>query len=441
MSVSGKEYIFNNARIASITFADLLSVSSNMDDLNKSNIADILPRFLEINSGVFFKENSTFAFPDVAINQVGNSVILLCSCTTIGTKICQHQAQVLFAILERPEYRIFYDDVFRHNKLITVAKEYGLENEVLLDDYFHIIYENKSIHIQPKIKELFKVDVEAIKQKLLSKNDTKNINFPDIETVKKSFLVLRNHKYYEQLIVEIYECELNKSGKLKNPLIPIDPIEQVWKCNSIEEAKFFTAVSKFKHNYAVEEEKSNIEVLKILVENVMQYDTYFHDKSISDNVNAHSLIPIYLTNTNAKIELAVFKKEPFYEITGGLNDEGTFYPFKELQISFNYFIQQGQFLSLVANADMLRVINFFKSNHEILLIHASKFDDFKNVVLSNLERQVSINYAYIQPATKEQLLEKNFDNTVERIIYLSDQEQYIGITPVMKYGNIEIPVF
>jgi hypothetical protein len=88
---------------------------------------------------------------------------------------------------------------------------------------------------------------------------------------------------------------------------------------------------------------------------------------------------------------------------------------------------------------MLRVIRFFKANNEILLIHSSKYEVSCRNILSKLEERIHINYSYIQSATKVQLEEKNFH--IERVIYLRQQENYIGITPVMKYGEVEVPVY
>jgi SNF2 family DNA or RNA helicase len=60
-------------------------------------------------------------------------------------------------------------------------------------------------------------------------------------------------------------------------------------------------------------------------------------------------------------------------------------------------------------------------------------------VLSPLERDIHINYSYIHSATPVQLEEKNFE--IEKIIYLHQEGNYVSITPVMKYGSVEVAVY
>ncbi|MBO6200255.1 MAG: DEAD/DEAH box helicase, partial [Chryseobacterium sp.] len=200
-------------------------------------------------------------------------------------------------------------------------------------------------------------------------------------------------------------------------------------------------VLKFENHQTEEKNEADLEALKMVVKNPLHLPTFYHDKNISESVSAKSIVAVDLKSLNAEIELSVFKKEPFFEITGGIWLNDVLQPFKNIKIQFNYFLFHDKTLHLVTNLDMLRVLEFFKSNREILLVHSSKFEEFKQNILANLEKQIKISYAYIQPATKKQLAEKSFDEKVEKIIYLADQKEYISITPVMKYGNVEIPVF
>jgi hypothetical protein len=85
------------------------------------------------------------------------------------------------------------------------------------------------------------------------------------------------------------------------------------------------------------------------------------------------------------------------------------------------------------------VLKFFKTNNEILLIHSSKYEEFFQNVLAPLENLVHINYSYIRKATSVELIEKNFE--VERIVYLNQEGNFIAIIPVMKYGEVEVPVY
>lgn len=435
------QYIFENINFSGFSIFDIQKYCSERIDIERENLKDIQPYFIEINSGVFYKPLSNIDFPSVAVNFIGSSLILECPCDALKTKMCSHQAQVLYTIIERPDLRIFFDEKLRRKKLEDFAKDYGLENEPNLDEYFQLEHVHNSLRIEPKIKELIKLNSDELQQKLLPKITNPFHEIKVQNPSKKMFLVIKKHKYYDRFGIELFEAETTQSGKIKNPIMAIDPSNLIWKAETIDEAKFYTAVLKFENNQSEEKNQADLEALKMVVKNPLHLPTFYHDKDISENISAKSIVSVDLKSLNADTELSVFKKEPFFEITGGLWLNDVLQPFKNIKIQFNYFLFHEKTLHLVTNLDMLRVLEFFKSNREILLVHSSKFEEFQQNILANLEKQIKISYAYIQPATKKQLAEKSFDEKVEKIIYLADQNEYISITPVMKYGNVEIPVF
>lgn len=435
------QYIFENISLSNFSVFDLQKFCSEKIDIEKKNLKDIQPYFIEINSGIFFKPSSNIDFQSVAVNFIGNSLILDCPCENFKTKLCTHQAEVFFTILERQDLLIFFDEKWRRNKLRDVAKEYGLENEANLDDYFQIEHIHQSLKIEPKIKELVKLNSEELQLKLLPKNEKKFSEITAKNYSEKLFLVIKKHKYYNQLALELFKADTTQSGRIKNPLTAVEASNFIWKAETIEETKFFTAVSKFENLLGEDKNDTDVEALKMVVKNPLNLSVFFHNKDISENISAKSIVPVDLKLLNPDIELSVFQKEPFFEITGGIWLNDVLESFKTIKIQFNYFILKDKTLHLITSLDMLRVLEFFKSNREILLIHSSKFEEFKQNILANLEKHIKINYSYIKPATKKQLRENLFDEKIEKIIYLSDESDYISITPVMKYGNVEIPVF
>lgn len=435
------QYIFDQIDLSGFSVFDLQKHCSERVGIEKENLKDIQPYFIEINSGVFFKPSANLDFPSVAVNLIGSSLIVDCPCDAPKTRMCTHQAHVLYTIIERQDLRVFFDEKLRRKKLADFAKDYGLENEPSLDDFFQLEHVNQSLRMEPKIRELIKLNVDELKQKLLPK---KTQDFHEIRTdhqSKKIFLLIKKHKYDGRFSIELFESETTQSGKIKNPVTAIDSSGLIWKAETVDDAKFFTAVSKFANNLNGEKNEADLEALKIVVKNPLNLPTFYHDKNISENVSAKSIVPVNIKPLNADIELSVFKKEPFFEITGGMWLNDVLQPFRNLKIQFQYFLFHENTLHLITNLDMLRVLEFFKSNREILLVHSSKFDEFKENILSSLEKQIKINYSYIKPATKKQLEEKSFDKKVEKIIYLADQNDYISITPVIKYGQVEVPVF
>jgi SNF2 family DNA or RNA helicase len=435
------EYILENVSLSDITYSELLQHSSEMIDTSKRNFFDIQPQVLNINFGLFSNPSATLDFPLVSVTQINNSLVLSCSCKTPKTKLCEHQVQVLYNIIDRSYFCIFFDEKLRHQKIKEVAKEYGLEREMDLEKYFDLQYIHKSVSIKPKVKGLLplsQANTSTVMKELLPRS-TKRME--QAGTENKRIIVFGRHKNYDQLNIKIFEGIASKEGKIKNPLTETDPLKHVWAAEQVEHAKFYTAITNFQNNFDAADPEKDLQALKIILRNPLNLDAFIHDKKISDNIHTSSIVPIQLKLLNPNIKLSVFKKSPFFEVTGELfiNEKG--HSFKSVNSKYHYFIQMGDILYLIANENLLRIIDYFKTNNERVLIHESKFDDFRKAILDKLEHQVTIDYSFVQSATKKQIAEQGFNQAREKIIYLSQQENYVSIVPVVKYGNVEVPVF
>jgi SNF2 family DNA or RNA helicase len=437
------DYILENTTIDKLTLSDLLAHTTDSINTAKRAFFDIQAETIELNTGFFTNTSPVIDFPLVSVTQLHNTIILSCPCKAIKKKLCEHQVQVLFNIIEQPYLRVFYDTKLRQQNLKEFAKEYGLENEADLDDFFEIEPANRNFTVKPRIKELIKVNETTktqLQEQLLPKKSQRLKEKLAETEFRKTVLVIRKRKYYDQLNIELYEGEATKGGKIKNPLITLDALNLIWKTEKIEEAKFFTGVSKFQSNYTTTQSDADIEALKTIVLNPLKFDVYYHNQDVSENVKASSLVPVKLKLLKAEIKLSVFKKDPFYEVSGELFLDNKSHPFKSLNIKYGYFIHIANTFYLISDSDTLRVVDYFKSNNEKVIIHESKYNEFRESILAELEHKITINYSFIKPATEKQLVEQKFDVKREKIIYLSDEESYVSITPVMKYGNVEIPV-
>ncbi|TJZ59813.1 ATP-dependent helicase [Sphingobacterium olei] len=440
MRESLHEYILHDTDIHKLSYIGLLKHVQSAASLDTQDFGSIYPIALEINAGVFSKTINAIAFPTVAVSQVGTSLTTSCSCDHSNSQfLCPHQAEIILCILEQKHFRLFFDRILRRQTLLPVAKGYGLENETNLDIYFELIYQGGLVDIQPKLKELLKHDTTVFTQELLPRRRSKIVALALRDTGKKQILVISKHRFYHQLSIQVMEGEETRSGKVKNPLTTIDAKQLIWKSQDILHVKFYTAVSAFQYNYTTEIDETEYDALKIIVQNPLGLDTYYHDKSISEKITAKSIVPIEIDMLQAEIELHVFKKEPFYEITGQLIFNDDTISFKNVTIRNEYFVVQRNRMSLVSDPDQLRVIKFFKRNNEKLLIHSSKYDEFLQTVLSALGQRIRINYSYIRAATAVELTEKSCQR--EQVVYLHQEGSYIFITPVMRYGIIEVPVY
>ncbi|MDR6371186.1 hypothetical protein J2795_001768 [Chryseobacterium bernardetii] len=433
------EYILDNINISTLSVYDLLKHTSDSAFIGIRDFREIYPVAIENNTGIFTKQSSLQDFPVVTISKINSSLLCSCTCGNEKNMLCSHQTEIIHCIIENKNYRLFFDEVLRKKTFLPIAKGYGLENEPDLDQYFELEYNDGKIEIHPRIKEMLPVDNIMLTSNLLPQLPSKLDELAILETGKKQILVIGKHRYYNHMTFSLMEAEITQSGKIKNPVHPVDAMQLIWKAEKPADIKFYTAITSFQNNYNEDYNPSELEALKLIVQNPLELEVYYHDREIAETVSAKSLFQVEINTLDAEVQLSVFKKDPFFEITGELLFNDISIPFKNIVLRNEYFVYNRNIFSFVDDPDMLRIIRFFKANNEILLVHSSKYDAFMKDILSNLEERIHINYSYIQPATKVQLEDKNYQ--IEKVIYLRQQKNYIGITPVMKYGDVEVPVY
>jgi hypothetical protein len=276
-------------------------------------------------------------------------------------------------------------------------------------------------------------------QSIVSDMGTKG---PTIAAKNKDGLVLvfSRHRHYRHLVIALVKAQRTQLGKLKNPLEVVDPLDFVWTASKPEELKFYSAVSRFKNHYNESKTDSDLEALKLIVANPLSLELFAHDESISANLTPASLIQVSLSMLNPQLEIFVDERKGNYAISATIKIDGKAFDIALVQVKYLYFIHIAEQLYLVQNHQMLKLIDFFKQNRNQLVLDEVAYQDFENQILTPLEEKVVVHYAYLKPANQKQIEEQGFDLPNEKIIYLSESDDFVLITPVMKYGGLEIPI-
>lgn len=398
----------------------------------------IFPSELELNHGIFNNSrNAAQDFLPVTVVQESETLFLSCNCKNNHKQLCEHQAIVLTAILKKEDFRVFYDTNLRHDKLKKFAADYGLEHEPDLDKFFKINYEDKKLQISPRSPELLRITKESLDQlNAIIVEET----LPMVAADQPTFIVFRKHKYYKYLLIELYQGQQTKEGKIKNPLTLVPPLDSIWNTDDSEQLKFYTAIHKFQNHQHKNVSQADIQALKAIVKNPLEYDFYYHDADVSENVTASSIISIKIGLLEDESKLTVDSKEQFFEVSGSVEINNQVYALKDLEVWFTYFVRAGNALYLANNLQTLNVIGLLSKKEENLLVHVSKFQEFKNKLLSKLEERIQVDYKHIPVATPVQIVQEGFDKENEKIIYLSDFGSHVMIIPVIRYGEVEISI-
>lgn len=445
MSTEGSAYILEGVRLGQLSYLDILKQSTEAVEGYRRGVLDLQPVEISLGFGVFMNTSIHSEFPPVTVTQLLESLVLTCPCATPKRRMCRHQTEVLLNIIDRPELRIFFDERFRMERLRQFAVDYGLAEQPNLDEHFEVTYEGNTIQFAPKSKELLPLNaqwLETIQQQLLPTKMPRAESSLEQDGEVQPIIVLRRHKFYQdQLLVELYRAPFAKNGQPKAPFQAIDPHGEIWGLADLNAAKFLIAVAKYQGTEGARNIETNLQVLRVIVQNPMEFPVYVQPGPGTDKVAATSLVPVRLQAMEADARLRVEEQGATMEVSAELLAEGRTLQLEAQEWEMEYFLKRGNVLNLITNPATLRVVQFMRKHHNKLLIHRSKFAEFKNGVLKTLERYVQVLYPNLPLATPVQLRSKGFTDRRERIIYLSEEGNFVALTPVVRYGNVEVEVY
>src|SRR5215204_3793752 len=103
--------------------------------------------------------------------------------------------------------------------------------------------------------------IKELQEQLLTSNENHRFSQNQLLTKEPSIIVIKNYKFHKQLSLELYSASTTQTNKLKNPLIPINPLDAALKTQQPDELKFFSAVSRFQNNPTASKSPLDIEAL------------------------------------------------------------------------------------------------------------------------------------------------------------------------------------
>ncbi|MCP9762200.1 DEAD/DEAH box helicase [Lacihabitans soyangensis] len=425
-------YILKNHQVATLTYADTfrygVEISSGLKNV------EVQPLNIEIDNALFALNSQSKNLPDVAVSQIEADLVLTCGCGAVKNTLCEHQTLVLQTLISKPDFKAFFDKNLRLEKIKKAAEAYGMAEEEDLEKYFGLKYADRQTYVVPLNPELIPVDEKStsfFKSKLFAKNVEPSES--EKGETKQQIIVFRRNKFQETYSLELYDATLAKNGKIKAPFSQLDPLNEVWNHEKPEMIRFFTALAKVQKN----SEWNDNQAIDSIVKNPLSLNFYLSE---NDTISANNLISVKLENASVGLNINVNLKEPFYEVTTSVTINEHIYALQDLKIRFNCFFQTGDRLVFISDVEMLPVIKYFAEKRAIMLIYPSKFELFRKEILDAMSDKVSIAYAFIKKKKEEKSVEWESSYEIEKLIYLTDQKNFVNITPVMKYGQLEVAV-
>jgi len=403
---------------------------------------------IEINAATFFvttafqEEHAVF----IAVQEVDKQLILTCDCNNPKDEICLHQATALSRIIETDSIKLYFSYEKRHLAFKRSAEQYGLAHLPNLDDYFELKTNRSAISVELKMKEIPRFDEkgrEKIEKFLLPDNN----KFDEKEIIRKSKNTVRGvafseNQYREEIDLTYFEADLTTSGKPKNPFRTISPSVEMQNTDDPEVLKFLSALTYFKGTMAGEKDDfSQLKVFRGVVKNPLSVKFYLTDEDISGTPTARNIREIDLKFAlTAYVTMDVKQKDDFFEILPFLNLNDRKIPFQQLKLNCRFLIEFEKKFYILDHDHKYKLYRFFKEHRFRLLVPKEKFEEFSDKYLSGLEDRVQVNYAFKKEATKKQRATFFEKKAPTKTIYLTESENYILITPAIRYGQMEVPV-
>jgi SNF2 family DNA or RNA helicase len=255
----------------------------------------------------------------------------------------------------------------------------------------------------------------------------------------KRIVVLKQFRFHKSLCIELYEAAVTQAGKIKNPLTPVSAADAALYATDPEAVLFYTSISRYQYHPAAAPSAADIKALKVIIKNPLELRFYYHNADFSEKVSAGSLVETEVGGIFQNLTLQVDKHDHFFRLTPQLRIGDKELHSQQVQILYHYFVLYNGMFYLAANLAIVRLLQYF-ANRKLLQVHETQFKTFQEKVLTKLEDRVEVVYSYVEAATKQQLREGGLQGATERIIYLSDLNQYVIINPVMRYGSVEVPL-
>ncbi|QJX49080.1 DEAD/DEAH box helicase [Hymenobacter taeanensis] len=439
---SSHQHVFESGALADLTRFEIENLCPTLPLLDTRLLAAVQPTTLAVNQGTFTGLGPAAGAgpaPTVTIEQLPGGLAVSCTCPTPKAALCEHQGLVLLSLLQRKELRVFFDPKPRHELLRAAARDYGLEQAQNLDTYFQLTYTRQGVEVEPRQPELYPVTATT-KQELISQLlPPKRLPTPAPDTTHR-LVIFSRHKYYGHLTIQLAEAALTAAGKVKNPVSVLNPLDSIWQTEDAQELKFYTGLGRFQNNYDDTRSAAAIAALRAILHNPAGLPFFAHNPTVSDKLTGPSLVPLLLRTARTDLRLTVEEKGEFFEVSGRLMLHDQPVDLQTVTVAFEYFIAVDKALYLVEDLEVWRVIEFFKKRNNTLLIHQSKFAEFQQDVLANLEDKLHIAYTYVRPATKRQRAASGYDEEPQKLLYLSDAGPHVEVLPVMRYGPKEVSV-
>lgn len=391
-----------------------------------------LPNKMLLKSEEIYNYGELF---DIEIHSNDENLFAYCSsCQNKGGKICSHLVVVLKKLVSDKLFGLPFKEKERHEVLNErLKRDYGIEGVENPDELIQIELEMDRLFLNPKVEllnlnddSLFNLKSELDKEFAFSKE--KKVQYQD-------FIVVEKNDYSDDVSLSLMTAPISVSGQIKSPIEEAPISQRIRNTKDLQVIKFYSAFLDLSE-YEEGDRQSVIDALQ----NPLDLPVYLDNREYSGyRLTPKNISPITVRSENPTARLTIKEKDKFYIASCQIIIDNTTYSPKRVELK-GQFLFLGSDMYVVKKEVIANLIQLFKDKGDDIYIPSLQFPKFKEQILDKLENSVSISYSFVKPAPAKFVKEKAMNEISEKMIYLSESEDYILITPIVMYGDVEVPV-
>lgn len=428
-----KGFAIENKQILDVTEDDLKLISDTSSILyswnNRLDLREALIKENLFEAKIYQGYSDDW---DVKIYQEKKTILLSCSCYNPDKTICSHIQHTISELHREPLFQLSFNETNRHRFLQENAIKMGLSAIENPDELFEISLSYGRVKIDSRYSLLTMTHSE---RQELKKQLVPDFEFPKFrQNEKKELIVIHESNYNKELIFSLMEAPLTKTGELKSPIEKVAIQEKMRQTVKQDELLFYAALLQ-QGEYV-----SNSSFYSDIIKNPLNFPFYYHDSNWdTKKVTSKNIKEVFIQSENPHASIYVKQSGDFYVLTCDISIDNKTFQSKNIQLTGSFFIS-GKHIYFINNEVVKQVLRFFKSKNHEIFIHTSQFSPFKEEFLDKLEQSVTISYSFVKKAPAKIIKEKSLNKITDHLIFLSESDDYILITPVICYGEIEVSV-
>lgn len=366
---------------------------------------------------------------------------LKCSCGASTKKLCYHLAQVL-KYKQKTMLLPVFDLEKRKAALQKAGEKYGLN---LTDEQLEELFVFKA-HLGELVPRPT-VNITNVSPQLMAEETSRVLNRMTLPwhepEERRNILVMNYNPYHQDLSFQIMKAKVTKSGALKSPIEELN-MSDVLKASRIpQHAPFYQSDALIRNRTYQEKDYEMAELFaayRTLVQNSVGLETYLFDND-GGKITPSKLESISVKPVDAEVLVFVNQKGDFYEVTGKVKFDNRQIATNSIRLVEQFFFRYDKQFYFMDSLRTIHLLDYFARNNHRIFVHKGQFETYKASFLDELENHFSVNYALLRKSTTKKNTATTIDTEISKLVYLSESDNYILLTPAIRYGDRELPLF